>query len=83
MLICPNNRIVSPYTVQKYIKPSCLIDMYSCRLADGKILPDEKPNKHYVCREKVWAYNTTNRKYLIDMLKEQAAMGLIDENDLD
>lgn len=73
-----------PYILQKCIKPNVLIDGYSYRLADGKIIDDDKPNKHYVCKEKVWEYNITNGKhgkYLKEMLKEQAAMGLIDDYD--
>lgn len=70
-----------PYIMQKYIKPGRLLDMYSYRLADGKIVDDDKPNKHYVCREKVWEYKTTNRVYLKEMLREQRAMGLIDDDE--
>lgn len=71
-----------PYTIQKCIKPNCLIDLFSCRLADGKIIDDDKPNKHYVCKEKVWEYKNTDIKYVREMLKEQAAMGLIAEDDI-
>ena len=58
-----------------------LIDGYSIRIADGKAIADDKPNKHYVCSEKVWEYNTKDRKYLREMLREQVAMGLIGEED--
>lgn len=73
-----------PYTLQKYIKPNLLIDMYSTRirLADNKIIDDDKPNKHYVCKEKVWEYKNTDLKYLRKMLKEQVEMGLIEEDDI-
>lgn len=71
-----------PYILQKYVKPGVLIDGYSIRLADGKVIDDDKPNKHYVCSEKVWEYKNTNVKYLRAMLKEQVNMGLIEEDDL-
>ena len=71
-----------PYILQKYIKPGVLVDGYSVRFADGKIIDDDKPNKHYVCKEKVWEYKNTNIKYLREMLKEQADMGFIDEDDM-
>ena len=70
-----------PYMLQKYIKPGVLIDGYSVRLADGKVIDDDKPNKHYICSEKVWEYNLSNKKYMLAMLKEQAAMGLIEEDE--
>ncbi len=70
-----------PHILQKYIKPGVLIDGYSVRIADGKIIPDNKPNKCYICSEKIWEYNITDRKYLKAMLDEQASMGLIDEDD--
>lgn len=70
-----------PYLLQKYIRPGALADGYSMRIADGKVLIDDKPNKHYVCREKVWEYNTKDKKYLCAMLKEQISMGLIGEED--
>ena len=70
-----------PYILQQYIKPGYLMDGYSIRLADGKIMDDDKPNKHYVCSEKVWEYHVTDRKYVKKMLKEQVAMGLIDEDE--
>jgi transcriptional regulator with XRE-family HTH domain len=70
-----------PYIVQKCIKPGILTDMYSYRLADGKIMDDAKNNKHYVCREKVWEYRCPNTKYVREMIREQIAMGLIDEED--
>jgi len=71
-----------PYTLQKHLKKRVLIDGYSIRLADGKILDDDKPNKHYVCKEKVWEYHLSNRAYIKNMLKEQAKMGYIDEDDI-
>lgn len=70
-----------PYILQKYIRQGCLIDGYSIRIADGKVIDDDKPNKHYVCSEKVWEYHTSDAKYLRNMLKEQVAMGLIEEED--
>lgn len=70
-----------PYILQKHIKPGVLIDGYSIRLADGKVIDDDKPNKHYVCSEKVWEYKNTNIKYLRTMLKEQMEMGLIEEDE--
>ena len=71
-----------PYILQKYIKPGVLIDGYSVRIADGKVIDDDKPNKHYVCSEKVWEYKNTDIKYLRAMLKEQVDMGLIEDDDL-
>ena len=70
-----------PHILQKYIKPGVLIDGYSVRIADGEIISDNKPNKCYICTEKIWEYNITDRKYLKAMLDEQASMGLIDEDD--
>ena len=70
-----------PYLLQKYIRPGVLVDGYSMRIADGKVVIDDKPNKHYVCSEKVWEYNTKDKKYLREMLKEQVVMGLIGEED--
>ena len=70
-----------PYTIQKYLKTNILIDGYSVRLADGKPIVDDKPNKHYICKEKVWEYNTTDHKYLMQMIREQVAMGLIEDDD--
>ena len=70
-----------PYLLQKYIRPGVLIDGYSIRIADGKAITDDKPNKHYVCSEKVWEYNTKDRKYLREILREQVSMGLIGEED--
>ena len=63
-----------PYILQKHIKPGVLIDGYSVRIANGKVIDDDKPNKHYVCREKVWEYKNTDCKYLMQMLKEQHIM---------
>ena len=71
-----------PQILQKYIKPGVLIDGYSVRIADGEIISDNKPNKCYICSEKIWEYNITDRKYLKAMLDEQASMGLIEEDDL-
>ena len=71
-----------PYILQKHIKPGVLIDGYSVRIADGKVIDDDKPNKHYVCSEKVWEYKNTDIKYLRAMLKEQVDMGLIEDDDL-
>ena len=71
-----------PYILQKYIRPGVLVDGYSIRLVDGKLIYDEKPNKHYVCKEKVWEYNTGDTKYLRKMLKEQVDMGFIEEDDI-
>lgn len=70
-----------PYTLQKCIKPERLLDLYSYRLADGKMIDDDKPNKHYVCREKVWEYHTADHAYLKEMLREQRAMGLIEDDE--
>ncbi len=71
-----------PYTLQQYIKPGCLMDGYSIRLADGKIIEDDKPNKHFVCQDKVWEYRTTDSKYLRQMLKELREMGFNDEDEI-
>lgn len=70
-----------PYILQKYIKPGVLIDGYSLRRADGKVIRDDKPTKHYVCSEKVWEYNLSNKKYMWSMLREQAYMGLIEREE--
>ena len=70
-----------PYILQEHIKSGILIDGYSLRIADGKIIDDDKPNKHYVCRQKVWECKNTDRKYLMEMLKEQVDMGFIEEDD--
>lgn len=70
-----------PYLLQKCLKPNILADGVSVRLADGKIFDDDKPNKHYVCKEKIWEYRNTNLKYLREMIKEQVEMGLISEED--
>ena len=70
-----------PYILQEHIKSGILIDGYSLRIADGKIIDDDKPNKHYVCRQKVWEYKNTDTKYLRAMLKEQVDMGFIEEDD--
>jgi transcriptional regulator with XRE-family HTH domain len=70
-----------PYLIQKCLKPNTLVDGVSVRLADGKIFDDDKPNKHYVCKEKVWEYRNTNLKYIREMIKEQIEMGLISEED--
>ncbi len=67
-----------PHILQKYVKPGVLIDGYSVRRTNGKVIHDDKPNKHYVCSEKVWEYNLSNEKYMWSMLKEQVAMGLIE-----
>ena len=69
-----------PYVLQKYVKPGVLIDGYSVRHANGKVIDDDKPNKHYVCSDKVWEYRNTNVKFLQAMLKEQVDMGLIKED---
>lgn len=71
-----------PYILQKHIKQGCLVSGYSIRIADGKIVDDDKPNKHYICSEKVWEYRNTDIKYLKKMLKEQVAMGFIEEDDM-
>lgn len=70
-----------PHVLQKHIRPGVLVDGYSVRIADGKVIDDDKPNKHYVCSEKVWEYKNTDVKYLKSMLKEQVDMGFIDEDD--
>ena len=69
-----------PYVLQKYVKPGVLIDGYSVRHANGKVIDDDKPNKHYVCSNKVWEYRNTNVKFLQAMLKEQVDIGLIKED---
>ena len=71
-----------PHILQKHIKSGVLVDGYSVRIADGKIIDDDKPNKHYVCRQKVWEYKNTDTKYLRAMLKEQVDMGFIEEDDI-
>ncbi len=70
-----------PYIIQKYMKTNILIDGYSVRLSDGKPIVDDKPNKYYICKEKVWEYNTADHKYLKQMLLEQVAMGFIEDDD--
>ena len=68
-----------PYILQEHIKPGRMVEGFSVRLADDKIIDDGKPNKHYVCKEKVWEYNNNDIKYVRQMLKEQLAMGLIED----
>ena len=70
-----------PHILQRHIKPGVLADGYSVRMADGRIIDDDKPDKHYVCKEKVWDYRHTDKEYLRRMLREQFDMGLIDEID--
>ena len=70
-----------PRVLQKHIRPGVLVDGYSVRIVDGKVVDDDKPNKHYVCREKVWEYNLKDKKYINAMIKEQVSMGLIKEDD--
>ena len=70
-----------PHVLQKHIRHGVLVDGYSVRIADGKVIDDDKPNKYYVCSEKVWEYKNTDIKYLKSMLKEQVSMGFIDEED--
>ncbi|MBP3392521.1 MAG: helix-turn-helix transcriptional regulator [Clostridia bacterium] len=71
-----------PYILQKHIKPGVLIDGYCVRLENGKAMDvdDDQPNKFYVCKEKIWAYNCKDQKYLKSMLQEQVAMGLIEDD---
>lgn len=71
-----------PYLLQKHVKSGVLLDGYSIRIVDGKAIDDDKPNKHYVCRDKVWEYKNTDTKYLKKMLEEQISMGLIAEEEL-
>ena len=71
----------SPYTLQRLLKTDRLVDGYSLRTADGKIIYDDKPNKHYVCKEKVWEYNTADIKYMRQMFKELRAMGLLADDE--
>jgi len=71
-----------PYLLQKHVKSGVLLDGYSIRIVDGKAIDDDKPNKHYVCRDKVWEYKNTDTKYLKKMLEEQISMGLIEEEEL-
>ncbi|MBQ7780265.1 MAG: helix-turn-helix transcriptional regulator [Clostridia bacterium] len=70
-----------PHILQKHIRPGVLVDGYSVRIADGKAIDDDKPNKYYVCREKVWEYKNTDIKYLKAMRKEQVDMGFVDKDD--
>ena len=69
------------HVLQKHVRAGVLVDGYSVRIADGKVIDDDKPNKHYVCSEKVWEYKNTDVKYLKSMLKEQVDMGFIGEDD--
>mgnify|MGYP004729584237 CR=1 FL=1 len=70
-----------PYTLQRLLKTDRLVDGYSLRTTDGKIIYDDKPNKHYVCKEKVWEYNTADIKYMRQMFKELRAMGLLADDE--
>ncbi len=70
-----------PCLLQNSLKPNILVDGVSVRLANGKIIDDNKPNKHYVCQEKMWEFRNTNLKFIREMLKEQVSMGLISEED--
>lgn len=69
------------YTLQRLLKTDRLVDGYSLRTTDGKIIYDDKPNKHYVCKEKVWEYNTADIKYMRQMFKELRAMGLLADDE--
>ncbi len=76
------------YIFQKCMKPDCYIDFVSERRVNGKLIKDNKPNKHYVCQKKIWEYNleenlALHSKYSNEMLQEQLAMGLISEEDID
>ena len=76
------------HTFQKCMKPNRYIDFVSERWANGKLIKDNKPNKHYVCREKIWEYNleedlALNGKFSNEMLREQLDMGLIRREDID
>ena len=76
------------YTFQKCIKPNCYIDFVSERRANGKLIKDNKPDKHFVCKEKIWEYNVEedvalNRKFSNEMFREQLDMGLISREDID
>lgn len=71
-----------PITIQKYLKENVLIDGYSMRIVDGKPIIDDKPNKHYICKERIWEYHNTDRKYLKQMIREQVAMGLIEDDEV-
>jgi len=69
-----------PYILQNHLKQGILVDGYSVRIVGGKVVEDDNPDKHYVCSEKVWEYNHKDSKYIRRMLKEQADMGLIEED---
>ena len=69
------------YLLQNSLKPNILVDGVSVRLADGKIFDDNKPNKHYVSKNKIWEFRNTDLKYVRAMIKEQVALGLISEED--
>lgn len=70
-----------PTFLQRHLKPGKLIDAMALRKANGKIIEDDLPNKVYVCREKIWEYRNTDHAYVRRMIREQAEMGLIDEED--
>jgi|GEM_PF-780960 len=70
-----------PQKLQKCMKQGALIDGGSYRSLDGRIVEDDKPNKCYVCREKIWEYRTPSFKYVRQMIKEQVEMGLIEDDD--
>ncbi|MBP5245813.1 MAG: helix-turn-helix transcriptional regulator [Clostridia bacterium] len=69
-----------PQKLQKCLKPGELIDGMAYRYLNGRIVEDDKPNKYYVCREKIWEYRIPSHKYVRQMLKEQVEMGLIEDN---
>jgi len=69
-----------PKKMQKSLKPGVLIDGMSYRYADGRIIEDDKPNKCYVCKDKIWEYQIPNLKYVRQMIKEQIEMGLIEDD---
>lgn len=69
-----------PQKLQKCLKPGELIAGMAYRYLNGRIVEDDKPNKYYVCREKIWEYRIPNLKYVRQMLKEQVEMGLIEDN---
>lgn len=50
-----------PHILQRYIKPGVLADGYSVRMADGRIIDDDRPDKHYVCKEKCGSTGTRTK----------------------
>ena len=69
-----------PYILQKYIKSGKLADGYCVYYRNGKVIDPDRPNKFYICKEKIWIYKMPcDTDFVKKMIDEQLDMGLIDE----